>query len=281
MSIDQQGNKDESDHLGSHDSGCEPNGEQAAKAEIEKAREEIKHAEDEIKHGVHDLDEAQGHLQKAEEDLKKDHDKEIHFTVDGEPFETRHPKQTPNYIIDEYSDRDPATNYLVKIKGHGKDVSYKDKGEVPIIIEDCDAFQIISIGPATVSDGRIKTGVDAFGAGLKEAGYQPELVPGKPDHVAFAYEVPAGKHVGKQVNIALVVPPDFPISAPGGMHVSPLIHPTKNGGDHPSGGVLDSSFQGYLNQSWQYWSRPFNEWGKTKKTVATYLSHLWKLWDTQ
>lgn len=222
MSVDQHGKKDESDRSGSHSGGCEPNGEQAAKVEIEKAREEIKHAEDEIKHGVHDLDDAQAHLKKAEEDLKKDHhDKEVHFTVDGEPFETRHPKQTPNYIIDEYSDRDPATNYLVKIKGHGKDVIYKDKGEISITIEDCDAFQIISIGPATVSDGRAMIGVEAFIVGLREAGYQPEIVSGKPHHVAFAYEVPTGKYTGKQVNIGLVVPPDFPITAPGGVHVSP------------------------------------------------------------
>jgi hypothetical protein len=282
MNVELQGNKSESDRSGPEHCGCGPDSEHAAMEEMEKARAEILRAEDEVKQGVQDLENAQTNLKEAEEHLERaQHCKDVHFTVDGEPFTTRHPKQTPNYIIDKYSDRDPATNYLVKMKGHGKDVSYKDKGDIPITIEDCEGFQIISIGPAPVSDGRVKTGLDAFIAGLKEAGYNPDIVPGKPDHVAFAYEVPTGKYAGRGVNIGLVVPPDFPITPPGGIHISSLIHPNKGGGDHPTGGVHDSPFQGHLSQSWQYWSRPFHEWGKTKKTVAAYLGHLWKLWDTQ
>jgi hypothetical protein len=282
MNVERHGKDVESDYSGLEHCGCEPESERAAMAEVEKACDEITRAKHEIERGVEDLGHAEVSLKKAEEDLDRaNHNREVRFTVDGEPFETRHPRQTPNYIIDEYSDRDPAANYLVKIKGHGKDVSYKDKGDIPITIEDCDAFQIISIGPAPVSDGRAKTGVDWFITGLKEASYRPEIVPGKPEHVAFSYQVPTGRYAGQWVNIGLIIPPDFPITAPGGVHITPRIHPNKSGGNHPTGGVHDSPFQGHLNQSWQYWSRPFSEWGKTKKTVAAYLGHLWKLWDTQ
>ncbi|MBN8991359.1 MAG: hypothetical protein J0H42_24190 [Rhizobiales bacterium] len=282
MSVEWNEDRGESRQSGPGLCGCGSDSEQAAKTEIEKAQREIGRAEKEIEHGIRDLNEARIHLDKAERDLEREHHEEgVHFTVDGEPFETRHPEQTPNFIIKEYSDRDPATNYLVKIQGHGKDVSYKDKGNTQITIEDCDAFQIISVGPAPVSDGRSKTGVDAFIAGLQDVGCKPEIVPNKSDHVAFTYEVPTGKYAGQSINIGLVVPPDFPLTPPGGVHISSLIHPNKPGGSHPTGGVHDSSFQGYLGHSWQYWSRPFNEWSKTKRTITAYFGHLWKLWDTQ
>jgi hypothetical protein len=118
-------------------------------------------------------------------------------------------------------------------------------------------------------------------AALREAGYEPEAVPGKEHYLTFAYEVQTGKHAGKKVHIGLVIPPDFPLSSPGGPHVSPPIHANQSGGTHPTGGIHDSPFAGFRDQKWQYWSRPFAEWGQTKKTVAAYLGHLWKLWDTQ
>lgn len=271
-----------SGHPGPDQCGCGPDSERAAKAEIERARHEIEDAETEIKKGVHDLEDAEAHLKKAEEDLEQaHHHKEVHFFVDGEPFETCDPKTTPNNIICEYGNRDPAQNYLVQIKGHGKDISYQGKGNVPIEIHEGERFQTISVGPAPVSDGRPKTGFDAFIEGLREAGYSPEVVPGKEHHLAFPYEVQTGKRAGSKVHIGLVIPPDFPLSAPGGPHVSPPIYPNKSGGTHPTGGIHDSTFSNFRGQQWQYWSRPVKEWGQTKKTVAIYLAHLWKLWETQ
>jgi hypothetical protein len=40
-------------------------------------------------------------------------------------------------------------------------------------------------------------------------------------------------------------------------------------------------FQQALADAWQYWSRPFTDWANSKKTVATYMSHIWRLWDSQ
>ena len=40
-------------------------------------------------------------------------------------------------------------------------------------------------------------------------------------------------------------------------------------------------FQDALGGEWQYWSRPIQDWGAGKKTVAIYMSHIWRLWDSQ
>jgi hypothetical protein len=37
-----------------------------------------------------------------------------------------------------------------------------------------------------------------------------------------------------------------------------------------------------LGGQWQYWSRPPGpEWQAGKKTVAAYMSHVWRLWGSQ
>ncbi len=128
----------------------------------------------------------------------------------------------------------------------------------------------------------MNTGVDAFIAGLKELGYLPETLLDKADHVVIDYTVESGKFQGRKVRLGFIVPPDFPVTAPGGPHVNPRIHPLNPNGPHPAGHVHASDvFQTALGGEWQYWSRPFSDWGKTKKLVATYLSHVWKLWDSQ
>jgi hypothetical protein len=60
---------------------------------------------------------------------------------------------TPDEIIREYGDRDPAKNYLVQIIGAQKE-SYQGKGQIPIKMHNGMRFQIICVGPMTVSDGR-------------------------------------------------------------------------------------------------------------------------------
>ena len=51
---------------------------------------------------------------------------------------------------------------------------------------------------------------------------------------------------------------------------------------HPVEGIQDSpDFQRGAGGEWHYWSRPYREWGKTKKTVTAYMSHIFRLWDTQ
>lgn len=78
------------------------------------------------------------------------HHHEIHFFVDGEPHETDQRDWTPNQIIREFGEKDPATHYLVRIEGHDR-ISYQGKGDDPIKIHDGERFQIVSTGPTPVS----------------------------------------------------------------------------------------------------------------------------------
>jgi len=75
---------------------------------------------------------------------------EIHFFVDGEPYETDRREWTPNEIIRKFGEKDPATHYLVRIEGHHRH-SYEGKGNVPIEIHEGERFQIVSTGPTPVS----------------------------------------------------------------------------------------------------------------------------------
>lgn len=128
------------------------------------------------------------------------------------------------------------------------------------------------------------SGVDAFVQGLIGLGYAPMSLPGKPDHVVIDYEVGSGRFSGTKVKLGFIVPGDFPLTAPSGPHVSPHIHPIRSDGQHPTGAVHKdhaAPFQQALGHEWQYWSRPFPDWAASKKTVAAYMSHIWRLWDSQ
>jgi hypothetical protein len=121
------------------------------------------------------------------------------------------------------------------------------------------------------------TSIEAFVAGLIALGYEPVVLADKPDRVTFDYVVETGKHAGRKVRLGFVVPGDFSATCPSGPHVSPQIHPIGQQGGHPTGAVNASDFGG----DWQYWSRPFPEWAKSKRTVAAYMSYIWRLWDSQ
>lgn len=125
------------------------------------------------------------------------------------------------------------------------------------------------------------TGTQAFVDGLRQLGYQPAVLTDRPDHVVIDYEVETGRFAARKVQLGFVVPPDFPLTAPSGPHVSPHIHPVGKGGQHPDGAVHDSVFTQALGGEWQYWSRPFPDWGNCRRTVAAYMSHIWRLWDSQ
>ena len=126
------------------------------------------------------------------------------------------------------------------------------------------------------------TGAELFAQGLIGLGYRPMSLPGKPDHVVIDYEVESGRLKGTKLRQGFVVPSDFPLTPPSGPHISTIVYPNKSGGEHPTGGVHDSqAFQQTLGGAWQYWSRPFQEWASTKKSVAAYMGHIWRLWDSQ
>ncbi len=270
----------ESVHAGPFHAECGSDAEQAALANVEKAREEIVHAKDEMVHAIQDLEEGEEHLKKAEAELEQAKHHVVRFFVDGEEYETRDPRQTPNEIIRKYGHRDPAIHYLVEIKD-GRKISYQGKGDEVITIHDRARFQVISVGPTPVSDGSKRSGVELFLAGLVNLGLNPKQVPGKPANIYFPYTVETGKFAGRTVLLGLVVPDDFPLTPPAGPHMSPHIHPINTGGGHPTGAVHQSSdFSGVGADPWQYWSRPHQQWA-AKKTVAAYMSHIWKLWDSQ
>jgi hypothetical protein len=78
------------------------------------------------------------------------HDHETHFSVDGEPFESDQHEWTPDAIIIKFGEKDPKTNYLVRIDGHHPH-SYQGKGDERIEIHNGERFQIVSTGPTPVS----------------------------------------------------------------------------------------------------------------------------------
>ena len=130
----------------------------------------------------------------------------------------------------------------------------------------------------------METGVALFLKGLGEMGYSPTALEGKPDHVTIDYIVETGRCAGKKLKHGFIVPSDFPVTPPSGVHIAELIHPEHGGGNHPTGGIHRqhaAAFQQALGGEWQYWSRPPGDWKTSKKTVGTYMSHVWRLWDSQ
>jgi hypothetical protein len=245
-----------------------------AEADLNVAHEAEAAAEREIEVAVHEIREAEEH-----------HRHEIHFEVDGEPCETTERELTPNRIIVEFGHKSPTDHYLVQIIAGHTD-SYQGKGDVPIKMHSCMNFQIVCTGPATVSDGPIATGVEVFLDGLRGIGFDPKPLTGKPDHIVFDYQVPVGRFKEQAVKLGFVVPSDFPMSTPTGPYVSPRIHPSHPANDigHPHGGIHDQQALPFIQATkadWQYWSRPCPNWGTRKKTVVAYMSHIYRLWETQ
>lgn len=203
----------------------------------------------------------------------------IHFSVDGEEVTTPNHEMTPDQIIRDLGGKDPTQNYLVELHGKDKQESFKDRGEEPIHLHNNQRFIIISTGPTPVSD-LAGCGRRVFADGLRKLGYAVELRDPEGCRITFGYPVGSGKFAGQTFQIGLEVPPDFPASVPGGPHVSPRIHGGRaSGSAHPTSNIQESPNFGL---DWEYWSRPFPNWqGEPRKTVETYLAHLWRLWDTQ
>ena len=50
------------------------------------------------------------------------------------------------------------------------------------------------------------TGVEVFLKGLRDLGYEPVVLDGKPDHVAIDYTVESGKFAGTKLKHGFIVP---------------------------------------------------------------------------
>jgi len=82
-------------------------------------------------------------------DEKGKSDKNFFIFVDAEKFVPTATAMTPNQIIDDATELDPASHYLLRTN-RGLE-SFKDKGDVPITLEKADRFQVVSVGPTPVS----------------------------------------------------------------------------------------------------------------------------------
>lgn len=199
--------------------------------------------------------------------------------VDGEQYVVPKDPQTASQLLTLVG-LNPAEYYLKEIHGRASE-SYKDRAAEPIHLHENARFCSVFMGATTVSDGGSRKGASLFAEQLRQLGIEVTELSG--GHLTFCYEVEDGKFKGKVVTHGVVVPQDFPFSPPGGLHVSPPIHPNQSGGAHPRGGIHHSNSHGWtLPGTWQYWSRPFKGWSSTgRKTAATYLAFVRGLWSTQ
>ena len=111
---------------------------------------------------------------------------------------------------------------------------------------------------------------------LKALGYEVEE---RGDfRLAFPYTIPIGALTGKEIWLGFIVADDFPSIPPSGPHISPQILPLNSSSkEHPHGGIHASDF----GPEWEYWSRPFQNWAATDRTVRTYMAHIRALFDKQ
>jgi hypothetical protein len=108
----------------------------------------------------------------------------------------------------------------------------------------------------------MSTGAAEFARQLRDLGHDQVAADG--DRVTLPYEVPIGRHAERIIRLGFAVPADFPLTPPGGPHVSPRL-------GHAAGAVHASPAFG---SDWEYWSRPFQGWPSTDRTVRTYMAHV-------
>jgi hypothetical protein len=109
----------------------------------------------------------------------------------------------------------------------------------------------------------VAVGAGVFVDGLEGCGFSVTLQSG---YAMFDFVVPIGSLIDQKIRLALFVPSDFPLTPPPGPHVSPCI-------GHPQGATHASD----LGPEWEYWSRPFQHWANTDRTVRTYMGHIRQL----
>ena len=115
--------------------------------------------------------------------------------------------------------------------------------------------------------------------GLRALGLAPHVP--QAEFVAFSWEVELGPLVGEAIELGFKVPPDFGLSAPGGVLVRPHLLPfSTEGSEHPLSGVHPASVPGVADDTWQYWSRPHPNWAATDRSVNVLLAHVRHLFDT-
>ncbi len=90
--------------------------------------------------GKHDEDKGKG----------KGHEKEIHFTIDGDKYVSDDNKVTPRELLVSFAEVDPEQVYLVELEGSHQH-SYKDELDKQITLHEKAEFITVSLGPTPVS----------------------------------------------------------------------------------------------------------------------------------
>lgn len=106
--------------------------------------------------------------------------------------------------------------------------------------------------------------MDALVGALRELGYEvDESFRQQGVAVIKGYPVQAGRHAGQVRDIGVPCP-DFPYSAPAGLHISPPL---------PLNGHSNVS-QSPLGAGWQYWSRRLTDWAadRSARHVISYIN---------
>jgi hypothetical protein len=117
--------------------------EESREEEIKELRDDAALLDDE----AIDLTAAAAVLEAQADQLEGEH-REIHFKVDGEPYETKERELTANQIL-RIADLEPTLRYLEEISP--EKVSFKDKGEETIRMINHMEFISLRVGPTPVS----------------------------------------------------------------------------------------------------------------------------------
>lgn len=76
--------------------------------------------------------------------------KTVEFTIDGEPFTTAEKTLTARELLVDYIRLDPATHYLIWVRGR-EQTSYEGDPDAVIEIHEKQVFITASLGPTPVS----------------------------------------------------------------------------------------------------------------------------------
>lgn len=115
-------------------------------------------------------------------------------------------------------------------------------------------------------------GAERFVNDFGELGYQLELVTGndKQTYAVFkGFEVPIGKFTGLIIDLALIVPPDYPRIVGASIHVKANPQLLEKTDSVP--GILNIIDSG-LGEEWRYWSYAFK--AETEDTAKNLLSQI-------
>lgn len=106
---------------------------------------------------------------------------------------------------------------------------------------------------------------------LEALGYEVEVTD---PFVIIDYTIDIGPLDGTEIRLGLDGS-GHPYSPPSGPFISPWLLPLRpDGSPSPRGGVHDARGRNFplaADGTWQYWSRPFNEWAQHGRTAAAYL----------